>query len=119
MTRILIKRVYAAASKDDGLRILVDRLWPRGVSKEAAALDFWAKEVAPTAPLRKWFDHRRERFAEFARRYRLELTGSPALSDLSDYVGRSRATLLFGAKDPAINHAVILAEVLEESRPDG
>jgi uncharacterized protein YeaO (DUF488 family) len=107
-----IKRIYEEASPDDGLRVLVDRLWPRGVSKEVAALDFWAKEAAPSETLRKWFDHRPERFAEFKRRYEEELDSSPALVELRTFVAGSTTTLLFAAKDLKINHAVGLAEVL-------
>lgn len=112
MSTIVIKRVYEVASEDDGLRILVDRLWPRGVRREVAALDLWAKDVAPTEQLRKWFDHRPERFEEFKLRYEDELKSSPAVAHLRAYVGRSKATLLFGAKDPRVNHAVVLAEIL-------
>jgi uncharacterized protein YeaO (DUF488 family) len=112
------KRAYEEPSRQDGLRILVDRLWPRGLSKEAAALDLWAKDVAPTPSLRKWFDHRPERFAEFKRRYRDELKGNPALPDVLAQIGKRKATLLYAAKDPAINHAVVLAEVLSKSLSD-
>ena len=112
MLHISTRRVYEPASPRDGLRILVDRLWPRGMSKEAAALDLWAQDVAPSEALRKWFDHRPERFAEFKRRYTDELQSNRALCELKDYVGRSKATLLFGAKDLEFNQAVVLAEVL-------
>jgi uncharacterized protein YeaO (DUF488 family) len=112
MAKILVKRVYEPASEEDGLRILVDRLWPRGVSKSAAALDLWAKDAAPTEALRKWFDHRRERFPEFERRYRQELESNPAFDQLRRFIGRSKATLLFGAKDLECNQAVVLAEAL-------
>ena len=108
-----IKRVYDDRSADEGLRILVDRLWPRGVSKDAAALDLWAKEVAPSPGLRTWFDHREDRFAEFKRLYLLELRSNPAVPDLIGQIGKRRATLLYGAKDPVINHAVVLAEYLD------
>src|SRR5262249_31245064 len=117
MTTIATKRVYAEPARGDGLRILVDRLWPRGLRKEKAALDVWAKELAPTPSLRTWFDHRPERFAEFTRRYRDELKHNPALTDVRARIGnRKAATLLYGAKDPAINHAVVLAQVLSKAR---
>lgn len=108
-----IKRIYAPAEKSDGRRVLVDRLWPRGVSREEAALDLWLKEIAPSPELRKWFDHVPERFAEFTQRYRRELDGNP------EPVARLRAmradggvTLLYAARDPRINHAVVLADYL-------
>jgi uncharacterized protein YeaO (DUF488 family) len=116
MTSLSIKRVYEAASDHDGTRSLVDRLWPRGVSKGAAALDYWAKDVAPTDELRKWFDHRPERFAEFKRRYLGELQNNPAVAQLRGHIAKSRTTLLYGAKDPDCNQAVVLAEFLRKTR---
>jgi uncharacterized protein YeaO (DUF488 family) len=112
MAAIAIKRVYDGRASTDGMRILVDRLWPRGVSKDAAALDLWAKEVAPSPSLRTWFDHREDRFAEFKKRYLLELSSNPAVPDLVGQIGKRKATLLYGAKDPAINHAVVLTGYL-------
>jgi uncharacterized protein YeaO (DUF488 family) len=111
---IAIKRVYDKPADGDGKRILVDRLWPRGVSKKAAALDSWNKDVAPSPGLRKWFDHRPERFAEFKKRYRSEMSDNPAVADLRAAIGRAKVTLLYGAKDPKINHAVVLAETLSK-----
>lgn len=109
MGTIDIKRIYDDASDADGQRVLVDRLWPRGVSKETAALDEWAKDVAPSEDLRTWWDHDPERMDEFARRYRAELDESEAAHDL---VARARdasqTTLLFAAKDPEVSHAIIL-----------
>lgn len=116
MPRITIKRVYDPPSSEDGVRILVDRLWPRGLRKDAAALDAWAKELAPSPPLRQWFDHRPERFAEFKRRYRDELKGNPLVLDQLRQIGKAKATLLYAAKDPAINHAVVLADFLDSLR---
>ncbi|HLZ67549.1 MAG TPA: DUF488 family protein [Aliidongia sp.] len=113
---IEIKRVYDAPAPNDGLRILVDRLWPRGLSKEAAHIDIWAKELAPTPDLRKWFDHRPERFAEFARLYRDELRGNSAVGSISSQIGSQRATLLYAARDRAINHAAILVDYFLQSR---
>jgi uncharacterized protein YeaO (DUF488 family) len=117
MPRITIKRVYDPPSSGDGVRILVDRLWPRGLRKEAAALDHWAKDVAPSPSLRKWFDHRPERFAEFKRRYRDELKANPAVPDTLREIGKRKATLLYAAKNPEINQAVVLADFLNGARP--
>jgi uncharacterized protein YeaO (DUF488 family) len=116
MTDFVIKRVYDPPSGKDGIRILVDRLWPRGLRKDAAALDLWAKDLAPTPSLRQWFDHRPERFAEFKRRYRSELKGNRAIPEVLGQIGRAKATLLYAARDPAVNHAVVLAEFLNKSR---
>ena len=107
-----IKRVYEIPAADDGHRVLVDRVWPRGITKAAAKLDEWRKDVSPSTELRRWFAHKPERFAEFARRYRHELTGNPALADLRK-LGRGRTvTLLYGAHDPDHNQAVVLLSVL-------
>jgi uncharacterized protein YeaO (DUF488 family) len=111
MRSVVIKRVYDKPAETDGTRILVDRLWPRGLSKRKAALDGWNKEVAPSPALRKWFGHKPERFAEFRTRYRAELKGNPALQELRAVKGK--LTLLYGAKDPQINQAVVLAAVLK------
>lgn len=109
-----IKRIYDPAGPDDGYRVLVDRLWPRGVSKTRAALDCWLKDVAPSPSLRTWFDHRPDRFTEFRTRYGAELDSAPAIARLLE-LGRAHptVTLLYGAKDPAINHAVVLADYLD------
>jgi uncharacterized protein YeaO (DUF488 family) len=109
---IHIKRVYEDASGEDGKRILVDRLWPRGLAKAKAAIDLWAKEVAPTADLRTWFGHRPERFDEFRTRYLLELKSNPAAAELRKQIMKTKATLLYAAKDPVHNHAVVLADFL-------
>ena len=111
MRSVTIKRVYAPSAPSDGSRILVDRLWPRGISKRKAALDGWAKDVAPSSGLRKWFGHRPERFQEFAKRYRAELKGSEALKELRARKGK--VTLVYGARDPKINHARVLAQILK------
>jgi uncharacterized protein YeaO (DUF488 family) len=116
MATIVTKRAYDPPSSKDGLRILVDRLWPRGLRKDAAALDLWAKDIAPTPALRKWFDHRSDRFGEFKRRYHDELESNPALADVLRQIGKAKVTLVYAAKDPAINHAVVLAEFLSKSR---
>jgi uncharacterized protein YeaO (DUF488 family) len=116
MPKFVVKRAYDPPASSDGARILVDRLWPRGLRKDAAALDLWAKELAPSPSLRKWFDHRPERFAEFKRRYRDELKGNPDGLDVLRPIKRAKATLLYAARDPAINHAVVLAAFLNRSR---
>ncbi len=96
-----IKRVYEPAAASDGIRVLVDRLWPRGEKKSKARLDYWMKNVAPSPGLRQWFGHRPERFAEFKKRYLKELVGNPDVSELRGLGKRARVTLLYGARDPA------------------
>lgn len=110
---LVIKRIYDEAADDDGYRILVDRLWPRGVSKERASLDLWLKEIAPSPPLRTEFAHMRERFEDFRRSYQAELERNPAVEQLLELAaGKKRVTLLYGARDPEINHARVLLEFL-------
>jgi uncharacterized protein YeaO (DUF488 family) len=111
---VRIKRVYDEPAADDGERILVDRLWPRGISKEKAAFDEWMKEVAPTSELRKWFDHRPERWDEFKERYRAELQGNPAVEALRARVAAGRVTLLYGSRNREFNHAAVLADFVVE-----
>ena len=112
---IKIKRVYEDAFKSDGTRILVDRIWPRGVSKEKAQLDDWIKEIAPTTELRKWFDHKEDRFPEFSRRYKKELKNHTYLIDvLLEKARENQLTLVYGAKDEKHNQAVVLKEFLEK-----
>jgi uncharacterized protein YeaO (DUF488 family) len=113
---ITIKRVYEPVAKQDGFRILVDRLWPRGLGKEEAHMDLWLKEVGPSTGLRKWFDHDPAKWAEFHKRYRLELKDAPALSDLIGLARKHRrVTLLFGAKDERFNQAAVLKEMIVEA----
>lgn len=110
--RVVTKRIYEPATADDGYRVLVDRLWPRGVSHERAALDLWLKEIAPSAELRVWYGHQDDRFSEFARRYTVELDGNPAVAHLRDVIaGHAVTTLLYGAKTP-LNEAAVLADYL-------
>jgi uncharacterized protein YeaO (DUF488 family) len=110
---IQIKRIYEEPSEDDGYRVLVDRLWPRGVAKERAALDAWAKEAAPSPQLRSWFDHKPERFTEFAERYTAELRENSAAAELNELAKKHKTvTLLYAAKDPEINHAAVLRDFL-------
>lgn len=109
-----IKRIYEAPDTSDGVRVLVDRLWPRGVSKEGAALDEWMKDIAPSSELRVWFGHDPVKFKEFGVRYRLELKSSPALARLVEIArAKKNVTLLYAAKDPAVNHALVLRDELE------
>ena len=116
MQPIVIKRVYEEASENDGYRILVDRLWPRGVSKEEAKLDEWVKIIAPSTELRKWFDHKEERLQEFAIRYKEELLQQEEeLNRLRKIATTKKITLLYGAKDPVINQAIVLKNILNRT----
>ncbi|MDO5619420.1 DUF488 domain-containing protein [Kocuria sp.] len=115
MTEIKIKRVRDTPSDQDGERILVDRLWPRGVSKEKADLDERDKEVAPSTELRKWFGHDPAKWDEFVKRYRKELDANGAAAELADQIkDRATVTLLFDAKDTEHNEAVVLRDWLQE-----
>lgn len=110
---IRIKRIYEKPDADDGFRVLVDRLWPRGLKKEAAALDAWHRELAPSDALRRWFGHDVARWPEFRRRYVAELRDKgEALEALRALARERRLTLLFAARDEAHNDAVVLREVL-------
>ncbi len=109
-----LKRIYEPAASSDGYRILVDRVWPRGVSKEEAKLDLWLKEVGPSTELRKWFGHEPERYPEFRDRYRRELEANPAFEQLRREVAEhGTTTLLYGARDEERNQAVVLRELLD------
>ena len=115
MKELKLKRVYLPAAVTDGYRILVDRLWPRGLKKEEAAIDLWDKQLAPSTELRKWFAHVPDRFPVFARRYAAELRGNAALAGLAAELGRHEVvTLLFSARDEQHNNAVVLAQVLHD-----
>lgn len=108
-----VKRVYASPHPDDGLRVLVDRLWPRGLGKEAAAVDKWVRECAPSDELRKWFGHDRAKWNEFKRRYFAELgSKEDLLAPIRAMARKERVTLLFGASDVERNNAVALMEYL-------
>lgn len=110
---IRLKRAYEPASSDDGARILVDRLWPRGVRKADAAIDHWVKEIAPSTELRRWFGHDPRRWKEFQRRYRAELSHQPEL--LNEIRARARdgpVTLVYAARDETHNEAVVLRDTL-------
>lgn len=107
-----IKRVYAQWSEADGARVLVDRLWPRGVKKEDAHITWWAKELAPSSELREWFGHDPEKFPEFAKRYKRELEGNETLPKLEGMLQDGAVTLVYGAKDEEHNQARVLLELL-------
>lgn len=111
---IKLKRAYEPAESTDGLRILVDRLWPRGVSKKAARIDLWLKEIAPSTQLRKWFGHDPAKWATFRKRYFQELKDNPEPVDqLLEHVRNGAVTLVYGAKDQDHNDAVALRDYLE------
>jgi uncharacterized protein YeaO (DUF488 family) len=110
---VKLKRVYEEPSSADGTRILVDRLWPRGLTKEKARVDLWLKDVAPSTELRKWFAHDQAKWAEFKTRYRAELKKSPEqLTLLRQAAAKGMTTLLYGAKDEEHNEAIVLQELL-------
>lgn len=113
MRRISVKRIYEPAAPEDGYRVLVDRLWPRGLSKQDATLDHWARDLAPSTALRKWFHQDTSRWTTFRERYFQELDGhSEALRTLLEQAGERPMTLLFAAKDTERNHAILLRERL-------
>lgn len=116
MSRIRVRRIYEDPEPSDGARVLVDRLWPRGISKERAQLDLWLREVAPSTALRKWYAHDPERYAEFAKRYRGELTDADhaeALAVLREFAERGVLTLLTASKAVDISEAVVLKGLLD------
>jgi uncharacterized protein YeaO (DUF488 family) len=115
MPNIRVKRIYEPKAADDGSRVLVDRIWPRGLTRDAAAIDHWFKELAPSTKLRTWFGHRPERWPEFARRYRAELkdaAAQPLLGELAAMAAAGPLTLLYSARDQEHNQALVLAQVL-------
>mgnify|MGYP000998473878 CR=1 FL=1 len=117
MPAIRIKRVYEPASDDDGFRVLVDRLWPRGIAKADSPWDQWTKDLAPSAELRKWFNHDAARWNDFSQKYRQELKSqTPALQALLDEAGHRPITLLYAARDTQHNQAIILQDVLTHLR---
>lgn len=114
---IKIKRIYEKPLPSDGYRMLVDRLWPRGISKKTAALDQWNKEIAPSTALRKWFGHQPERIEEFTQKYKEELaTKNDELDKIKALAQTQNLTLLYAAKDKQINHAKILLEVVSNKK---
>lgn len=113
MSALALKRAYDPPAEADGMRILVDRLWPRGLRKEAAAIDHWAKDVAPSPALRRWFGHDPARWDEFQARYRAELSARPdELQALAARIGGQPATLVHAARDEEHNHAIVLRKIL-------
>lgn len=114
MAKVGIKRIYEPPESNDGYRVLVDRLWPRGVSKDKAALDEWLKEVGPSDELRQWFGHDPAKYIEFKKRYEQELATNPAFAQLQKIVQEHPSvTLLYGAHDSEHNQAVVLLSLLE------
>jgi len=114
-SHLRLKRAYESPAPDDGKRILVDRLWPRGLSKDRAALDDWIKDIAPSTELRKWFGHDPARWAEFQRRYKIELRQHGAeLDRIRSLAKKQTVTLLYAARDEEHNDAVVLRDVLSE-----
>ncbi|MDD7401419.1 MAG: DUF488 family protein [Eubacteriales bacterium] len=119
MYKLKIKRVYQAPDPEDGKRILVDRLWPRGVRKADAELDFWWKDAAPSPDLRKWFGHQPERFVEFSEKYQDELDRSPMATvykeKTQEMLEKEPVTFLYAARDPVVNHAAVLKQWMEKN----
>jgi len=112
-----IKRVYDSFDESDGFRILVDRLWPRGLSKNKAKIDMWLKDIAPSNELRKWFGHKQDKWIEFRGRYFVELNKKRELIELiADKMEKGIVTLIYGAKDERFNNAVVLKEYIEKGR---
>jgi uncharacterized protein YeaO (DUF488 family) len=117
---IRLKRAYEQPLPDDGTRVLVDRLWPRGIRKKDAAIDHWAKELSPSTALRKWFAHGPDRWEEFCRRYRMELNAHPEeLDRLRELAKKGAITLVFAAHDEVRNNAVVLRELLLADKQGG
>jgi len=114
---IRLKRAYDPPSLDDGVRILVERLWPRGLSKERAAVDLWVKDVAPSSELRRWYAHDESRWPEFRRRYRAELRERPGeLAELRRLAGAGPVTFIYGSRETEHNSATVLRNVVENDR---
>jgi len=111
---IFVKRVYEEPNKADGKRILIDRLWPRGLTKERAKIDIWLKDIAPSTELRKWFGHDPVKWDEFKKRYKAEINNNTALvAQLEEQLKKAKVTLVYAAKDEEHNDAVVLKEYLE------
>jgi uncharacterized protein YeaO (DUF488 family) len=122
MPAFALKRVYDPATAGDGTRVLVDRLWPRGLKKEEAAVDIWAKDIAPSHELRRWFGHRPEHWEEFQARYREELQSPQAqerIAALRAMARKGRVTLLYSARDETMNNAQVLRDALRAHRATG
>ena len=114
---INIKRVYEEPKKDDGERILIDRLWPRGLTKEKAKVDLWLKDIAPSTTLRKWFGHEPSKWNEFKKKYHDELKdNTESVNKLKEELKKEKVTLIYGAKDKEHNDAVVLKEYFEQKK---
>ncbi len=111
--KITLKRAYESPAETDGERILVDRLWPRGLPKTGARIDLWLRDIAPSTKLRKWFGHDPEKWPEFEKRYRAELSNNPAFSVLKTLSRQRNVTLVYAAKDELHNQAVVLKKIVE------
>lgn len=111
-----IERIYGSSPNDGEFRVLVDRIWPRGISKEKAKIDYWAKDIAPSTELRKWFDHIPEKYPEFHKKYLAEITKNPAVNELIKEIKNHKSVvILYGAKDEKHNQAVVLKEYLKQN----
>ena len=120
MGNLKIKRIYDEPSKTDGIRILVDRLWARGESKEEARLDYWMKDIAPDTDLRKWFNHEPEKFKEFSKKYKEELASkNEDIEKIITLLKTHNVTLIYAAKNPEINHALVLKDYIETKIKNG
>ena len=114
MGNLKIKRIYEDPSNDDGIRIFVDRLWARGITKEKAHLNCWLKDIAPSPDLRKWFNHEPEKFDKFKICYKEELSCKPELiNEVIDLLKKCNVTLIYAAKNPEVNHAIVLKEYID------
>lgn len=115
--KIRLKRVYEAPGRSDGRRVLVDRLWPRGLTKSKARIDFWAREVAPSNELRRWYGHDPDKWKEFRRRFFAELDARPeAVDELLENLGKGTVTFVFGSREERLNNAAALKEYVESGR---
>ncbi len=115
--KLRTKRIYEDPAKPDGRRILVDRLWPRGISKANAKIEYWAKEISPSNELRRWYQHDSDKWTEFRRRYFKELSQNPdGVAELRAKLGRGTVTLVFSSVETKLNNASALVEYLEDSR---
>jgi uncharacterized protein YeaO (DUF488 family) len=115
---IRTRRIHGPASHEDGARILVERLWPLGITREEAKIVLWLRNIAPTTELLRWFDHQPERWSEFRRRYYTELSSSPSVEKLRKIAFKKTATLLYASGGPQFNHAVALAAYIGGKRSD-
>lgn len=117
MGNLKIKRIYEEPLKVDGIRILIDRLWPRGISKERAHLDYWFKDIAPSSDLRKWFNHEPKKFKEFRKCYKEELKCEPEkVKEILKLLEQHNVTLIYAAKNPKINHAIVLKDYIKSAK---